>query len=226
WGRSSSLERSVRSAAIPDSPWVAFKAHFEGSMPSAVEIHAFEGGYCGVAPIESVAEPGQINVCWIMHRDRIPPAKPDRFSSMMGGVLSENPLLAGRLSGLRPLWDRPLSTSQLVFTPTTPFASDVCLVGDAAGMVAPLFGDGMTMALTSGIRAAREIGRFLRVEVGAAGLSKGYTSAWNMAVSRRMLLGRIAHAAITNPRRARAVVELGRRAPAALKAFVRMKSVA
>jgi flavin-dependent dehydrogenase len=216
WGRRSRLDRSVRGDVAADSPWVAFKAHFEGEMPGVVELHAFADGYCGVAPIEG----GTVNACWIMHRDRIPDQGADRFQVMLSGVLPENPLLADRLSSLRSLWDKPVSASQLSFLSTSPFASDVCLVGDAAGMIAPLCGDGMSMALTSGIFAAAEAGPFLRSETTAAEFTARYTRAWRRAFSRRMILGRISHAALSNPRRARAVVALGRRAPGVIRAVV------
>lgn len=221
WGRRSSLDR----VDLTNSPWVAFKAHFAGAMPNVVELHAFDGGYCGVAPIEEGPASEQANACWIMHRERIPRADGDRFDGMLGGVLAENPKLADRLAGMRRIWDKPLSAGQLRFAPTSPFAADVCLVGDAAGMVAPLFGDGMTMALASGIRAAAEVKRFLRHDVDASGLRRQYTQAWHEAFSRRMLLGRVAHASFTAPRSARVLVGVARAAPQVLRAVLRSKAV-
>ena len=217
WGRSSTLDRTVRPDVNVDSPWVAFKAHFEGEMPGVVELHAFNGGYCGVGPIESRGFVKRVNVCWIMHRDRIPDQTLDRFDAMLKDVLSENPLLADRLATLRRIWDKPVSASQLFFSPTTPFAADVCLIGDAAGMIAPLFGDGMTMALTSGVYAAGEAGRFLRSETSATAFVARYSRTWKRAFWRRMMLGQISHATLSNPRRARLVVVIGGWSPGVIR---------
>jgi hypothetical protein len=68
--------------------------------------------------------------------------------------------------------------------------------------------------------AAAEAGPFLRSETTAAEFTARYTRAWKRAFSGRMMLGRISHAALSNPRRARLVVALGRRAPAVIRAVV------
>src|SRR5690606_15442143 len=53
------LGRSFLTAARPD---IGFKAHFTGSMDTeAVELHAYEGGYCGLCPLGH----NVVNACWI-----------------------------------------------------------------------------------------------------------------------------------------------------------------
>jgi len=215
-GRRSVLDRRLgRDSLERRSPYVAFKARHGGPfLEKAVELHAFAGGYCGMVGDEN----GGVNVCWLSRADRLKQAggNPD---AMIEHVLCANPHLRRRFEELSRTGGF-LAVSQLSFRPKDPFASDVCMIGDAAGMIAPLCGDGMGMALRSAEMAASLVDAFLAGVLDLAAFRARYRRAWTREFSRRMQLGRALNAAFTDPLLGRLALELARRAPAAARLAV------
>jgi flavin-dependent dehydrogenase len=167
-----------------------------------IELHAFAGGYCGVLSEEN----GAVNVCWISHEDalRNRGGTPD---AMIRQLTSEKSELASRLSQLERRGDFH-AASQLSFRPKDLFPRDVCMIGDAAGMIAPLCGDGMAMALTSGEFVAPLISDYLRSKIGLAAFKAVYARTWHSHFRTRMRVGRLVHAGYTRPAVAEAGVRL------------------
>jgi flavin-dependent dehydrogenase len=191
FGRSSSLERKLgRTTTNADAdPLVAFKAHYEGPFDTGVvELHSFRGGYCGIQRIEG----GLVNVCWIARASVLRGAggKPN---DMVESVFPENDLLAGRLSALERVNDGFLAVSQLNFRPRTSIEDDLLFVGDSAGMIAPMCGDGMSMAISGGVHAARLVEAFLGERLDAEQMKEQYRIGWRRAYRRRMWIGRFLH---------------------------------
>ena len=166
---------------------VAFKTHYSGPMPPGrVELHAFMGGYCGVQRVEN----DLVNICWLSRASVLREAggSPD---SMLEYMQSQNRALRRRLERLRPRRHEFLAASPLDFSPRGPVASDVLMVGDSAGMIAPMCGDGMAMAMHSGALAASHLEGFLTGTLPAADLLAGYASAWKRSFLPRMRLARL-----------------------------------
>ena len=190
YGRQSILDRQLNRPVLGDrSPYVAFKAHYVGiDMADAIELHAFPGGYCGLLSEDH----DEINVCWISHRDVLKEAggSPE---NMIAGIMTNNPALADRLSAIERVGDF-LASSQLTFRARPMFAGDVCLIGDAAGMIAPWCGDGMAMAIRSSAMAATMIDRMLTEQGDPSVIRADYMRAWRRQFRKRMRLGRVMHA--------------------------------
>ncbi len=210
YGRRDALDRKLgRRFLAADEPLVAFKGHFHGpGTADVIETHAFPGGYCGLVEVEG----GAVNACWIAHRDALR-ASGGSAEGMLRGALSQNPLLKRRLDALEPAWGEFVAVSQVGLRPREQFVRDVCLVGDAAGMIAPLCGDGMAMALHAGMLAAAHLGRYLAGEATAERLRSGYAAAWRRQFRTRLALGRLLHWGYVQPRVAAAAVAAFRAAP-------------
>lgn len=211
YGKRGLLDRTLERPFLEEkSPLVAFKAHFEGkSLPGWIELHAFAGGYCGVAHVER----GRVNVCWIGWAEALRAAggTPD---AMIAETLPKNPALAARLDGMVRVSDSFLAVSQVSLASKAPFARDVCMIGDTAGMIGPLCGDGMAMALQSATLAVPPAAAFLDGRAGAEAFRARYTKAWQAAFGRRMRVGRWMHEGYMRPRVARLGVRLAHRVPA------------
>lgn len=196
YGRRTSLDRKLeRGSLAMRSPFVAFKARFEGPFErDTIELHCFRQGYCGML----VEEEGRVNVCWITHADHLKAAggEPERLLSMMRAW---NSRLNERLSDLLPLGPF-LAVSQLSFRRKELFANEVLMIGDAAGMIAPLCGDGMGMAMRSAQIAAPMIHAFLDGRLREDALRRAYVGAWSKEFRRRMVLGRILQQLCMRPR--------------------------
>jgi flavin-dependent dehydrogenase len=198
YGRRGVLDRTLdRPFLREQSPYVAFKAHYAGStaaLPDAIELHAASGGYCGVGPVED----GRANVCWIGRTDALTAAggSPE---AMLDEVLRRNPALDDRMRGLSRVSGRFEAVSQVPLMPKSRFANDVCMVGDAAGMIAPLCGDGMAMALDAADLLAPLAADWLAGRQSTAAFRTAYRRQWRRRFGRRMRIGRWVHAAAFRP---------------------------
>lgn len=129
----------------PHGPkWIGLKAHYETSRTdTTVDLYFFRHGYCGIQPVRT----GVVNVCAMVRSD---------VATTMEAMLECHPTLKIRSLDLRPLTD-PVVTAPLVHGPTDPVVGCVMQVGDAAGFIDPFLGDGISIALQTGTRAARRL---------------------------------------------------------------------
>ena len=64
------------------------------------------------------------------------------------------------------------------------------MLGDAAGLITPLCGNGMSMAMHSSKIAFGNIDLFLKKRISRQEMEEGYTSNWNNLFSKRLKRGR------------------------------------
>ena len=117
-----------------------------------IELHLFDGGYAGLL----VQEDGSANLCLSVARDRL--SKGGGIEDLLADLSREAPGLARRLDdGGASEWEavagvpygwRARGTEPGIFR-----------VGDQAAVIASLAGDGVAIALTSGISAAAVFNR-------------------------------------------------------------------
>lgn len=218
FGKRSSLDRVMnRSHLAIKSPWIGFKSHFEGGdLGDTIEVHLFERGYCGM----SMVEDGQTNVCWLMHADDLKRSggKPD---DAVSSVLASNPVLADRIDTMHRTFERYLSVGQLLFRPRGCFDRDVALVGDAAGMISPLCGDGIAMAVESARIISPLLAEVLSREKSFDSFRNSYTRSWTRTFSTRMLVGRTLQRVLMAERGASISVGLANNIPLLGTALIR-----
>jgi flavin-dependent dehydrogenase len=195
YGKRGSLDRTLDRDCLHNSDLVAFKAHFAGAdVPHTIELHAFEGGYCGCSHVED----DRLNVCWIGTVDALQAAggSPE---AMMEAARRHNPALADRLAGCERVSDRFEAVSQVSLDRKGCFAGGVCMIGDTAQMIAPLCGDGMAMALAAADLVVDPATAFLEGRLSPAAFRRRYTSAWEDAFAERLRVGRWMHTAAFHP---------------------------
>ncbi|MGM0556425.1 MAG: NAD(P)/FAD-dependent oxidoreductase [Myxococcota bacterium] len=157
YGRRTKLDRAQgRDFMDKRHPYVGFKRHHRVDQTAAgqrtdeelrdhVEIHGFEGGYCGMSHIET----GEVNVCMLLEQRFVDRLDRAAWSNIAAAISDENPRLAARLAGLEPSEDGMHAVAQVPFDIKDSYRNGVFFCGDAAGMIAPLTGDGQAMALES-----------------------------------------------------------------------------
>ncbi len=212
-GKRSNIDGSLgRDFVRTVTPWVGCKAHFEGDdLADAIELHASGaaagGAYVGMSHVED----GRVNVCWIGRADDLKRAgSPDAWLAAMGRT---NAHLAARLARLRRVTDYK-SVAQVTFARKPAIDSGVVMVGDAAGMIAPLCGDGMSMALRGAELLAPRLAALTGGDVLRGAFEADYTAAFDDAFATRLRIGRVLHRVATRPGTARAAVEVCRHVPA------------
>lgn len=209
YGKRGLLDRKLERAFLKeDAPLVAFKAHYEGArLPGVIELHSFPGGYAGLSHVEE----GRANLCWI-GETRLLKAAGGTPEAMIERSLAQNAALAARLDSMQRVTESFEAVSQVSLARKTPFAQDVCMIGDTAGMIAPLCGDGMAMALRSAELAAPHVEAFLQ-NGRADAFREDYAAAWAQAFRTRLRLGRWMHRSYLRPAVASAVVRACRWTP-------------
>ena len=151
-GRWSNLTSSFSERADSNAKWIGLKAHFaETSPPASVDLYFFDGGYCGVQPVDLADErSGRINACAMVRAD---------VATTLPEVFLCHPQLQERSRKWKPLGD-PVTTSPLVFREPQPERDGILMVGDAAAFVDPFVGDGISLALRSGRMAGDSLMSF------------------------------------------------------------------
>lgn len=170
-GRWSFLTHPEVRARASGERWIGVKAHFQESPVSdSVDLYFFDGGYCGVQPVCADAGSSEqiVNACAMVRADVV---------STMEGILASHPALRVRSQAWKALME-PVSTSPLIFHDPEPVRGNLFQVGDAATFVDPFIGDGISLALRSGVLAAECIKGFLSrkcsLEEAAASYSRTY----------------------------------------------------
>lgn len=188
YGKRSALDINLNRNFIKQkSPYLAVKMHVKGDFPNdLVALHNFEGGYCGVSKVEN----DTINVCYITEYDAFKAYKDiDVFQEQ---VLFKNTRLKAFFEQVTPLFDQPLTISQISFSSKSLVEDHILMCGDTAGMIHPLCGNGMSMAIRSAQLASLLIIAYLDGEISSRRtLEKAYEKAWNKEFRSRLKAGHI-----------------------------------
>jgi flavin-dependent dehydrogenase len=106
-------------------------------------------------------------------------------------VLQKNPLLKKIFQQAKILYEAPLTISQISFEKKSQVDNHIIMVGDAAGMITPLCGNGMSMALHGSKIAAELTIQFLLGTLSRQQLEDEYVQQWNRLFRRRLIAGRL-----------------------------------
>lgn len=222
-GRRARLDHQLQRPFISQKhPYVGLKRHHRAADNAAgralsaelsdhVEIHAFEGGYCGMSFVET----GEVNVCMLLKQDSLRDAEHADWQTVRTHRLSRNRRLAERLDALVPVDDHVLAVAQIPFVDRFRFARGVLFVGDAAGMIAPMAGDGQAMALSSAGLLADLITASKRQPTASerAELGARWDQVWRTTFERRLVLALRLQTGLLNAKTANRLVGAISRVP-------------
>jgi flavin-dependent dehydrogenase len=187
FGKRSKLDMQLsRNFIQKRSPYVGVKYHARTNhSPVTIALHNFRGGYCGVSNIED----GKTNICYLTHRDNL-----KRFSGieeLEKNVLFENPHLKQIFTEAEFLFQKPEVINEISFETKEPVYNHILMAGDAAGMITPLCGNGMAMAIHSAkILSDLIIEHCDAKDFSQRNLEQAYIHAWRKKFSKRLWIGR------------------------------------
>ncbi|MBL7849662.1 MAG: NAD(P)/FAD-dependent oxidoreductase [Cyclobacteriaceae bacterium] len=187
-GKRSRLDKEFKRAFISrHSPYVGVKYHIRlpGFPADLIALHNFENGYCGISAVEG----GIFNLCYLTHRDNV--RTHGNLKEMEESVLLKNPFLKDIFTHAEFLFERPETINEISFETKGPREGHVLMCGDAAGMITPLCGNGMALAIHSAKLAAERVVRFCQ-EPGynRERMEQDYESAWKQSFAFRLWAGR------------------------------------
>ena len=185
FGKRSNLDVKMNRQFIQKkSPYLAVKTHVQGDFPEdVVALHNFKGGYCGVSKVEN----NNINLCYIVSFSAF--KKHKNIEEFQSAVVYQNTYLKQVFNESKPVFEKPLTISQISFETKKPVEEHIIMCGDTAGMIHPLCGNGMGMAITSAQLASEEVLRFLNNEISRQQLEKNYLRNWNKEFKARLRVG-------------------------------------
>jgi len=176
------------------SSYLAVKIHAKGDFPeNLVALHNFKGGYCGVSKVEKEF----INLCYITDIKIFKKYK--NIDTFQKKVLFKNKYLKKIFKNSKPIFDKPLAINQISFSRKKPVENHIIMCGDTAGMIHPLCGNGMSIAIKSAKIASQLILKYFSGEIKSKQeLEKNYIKEWNRAFKKRLRVGRIIASAFRN----------------------------
>jgi flavin-dependent dehydrogenase len=174
--------------------FIAVKYHIRADFDSSyTEMHNFRGGYCGLSAIED----GKINMSYISKAENL--KAHGSISNMEKNVLSKNPFLKKYFDHAKFIFQKPLTISHLHFGIKQPVTDHILMLGDAAGNIAPLSGNGMSMALHSAKLSFEAIISYLNNKISLEEMEKKYVTDYQKTFSKRINIARKINAMFGNP---------------------------
>ena len=188
FGKRSKLDVQLQRSFIQKrSPYVGVKYHirldeFDNKL---IALHNFKDGYCGISRVED----DLINLCYLTHRNNIKAYGNLRL--MEQAVLFQNPFLKKIFSEAEFVFDKPETINEISFETKTPVENHILMSGDAAGMITPLCGNGMAMAIHSAKILSEHLLRYCRdSSYSRDQLETEYSSAWREQFAKRLWAGK------------------------------------
>jgi len=218
YGKRSTLDVKLKRGFIKKrSPYLGVKFHVKGSFSeNLVALHNFKGGYCGVSKVEN----NTINVCYITNFLSFQKYK--NINDFEKNVVLKNQFLKEIFENSTSVFEQPLSISQISFETKKPIENHMMMCGDAAGMIHPLCGNGMSMAIQSAQIASKLILNYLKGNnTNRDTLEKRYIMQWNAQFKWRLKAGHFIAMLFRNDKAASILLQVLKRLPFLLPVIIK-----
>ncbi len=196
YGKRSNLDQKLqRSFFYKRSPYLAVKYHIMTDLPvDLIRLDNFNGGYSGVCKIEDE----KFNLCYLSKTENL--KKYNGIPEMEQQVLYRNPFLKDLFKNSVFVYDKPEVINEISFEPKSLIEDHLLFCGDSAGMITPLCGNGMAIALHSAKILSESIINFAgRDNLNRVGLEKDYQKRWTKEFAFRLNSGRAIQRLFGNP---------------------------
>ena len=190
FGKRANLDQKLkRKFFYRRSPYLAVKFHLRVDFPDdLIQLNNYHNGYCGISKIEA----GRHCMCYLAHRDDL--RKYGSLPALEENVIKKNPYLKEIFNTAEFLLTRPEVINEISFEKKQPLENHILMSGDTAGMIAPLCGNGMTMAIHSAKILSHIIIKHYKPQnftpATRAAIENEYVTAWNKQFAQRLWTGR------------------------------------
>lgn len=217
-GRRSNLEMNEKGKRKSGTNYIGVKYHVHLTRdPKLIEIHNFSGGYCGISNIEE----DKSCLCYIVNAKQL--AQNGRsIIEMEKKILFQNKNLEHIFTKAEFLTKEPVTISGINFFIKEPLNQNSFFLGDAAGSIAPITGNGMSMALRSAFVLADNIDRYFSAKQNKQELENQYRRFWKREFSTRIQLSRYFQKLSEFPLLTRTTIGVFRLFPPLAKGVIRL----
>jgi len=197
--------------------YIGIKYHVRYNFPvDLIALHNFKKGYCGISKVEG----DRYCLCYLTNAENLQNSGND-IKKMEKAILSANPHLKKIFEECEMIMKEPVIISQISFDKKSLIEDHVLMVGDAAGMITPLCGNGMSMALHASKIAAEQIKNFLRGNISRELMEKKYADNWNKLFAARLRTGRMLQRLFDNQWLTTLMIRLGKLFPGLIRTLIK-----
>jgi menaquinone-9 beta-reductase len=185
YGKRSNLDVNMKRPFIVNASaknYVGIKYHIKTKIEAdVIELHNFENGYCGISRVEG----DSVCLCYLTDAVNLKRYKGD-IKKMESEILMQNPFLKKYFTESEFLYSEPLVISNVSFLEKQAVENHIFMLGDAAGLIAPLCGNGMSIAFNS----SKIVAETFHLYSDRAQRELNYTKSWNQSFKGRLKFGR------------------------------------
>ena len=189
YGKRSKLDKHFkrRFFNVP-ADYVGIKFYIKSDFPQdLVALYNFSGGYAGAVQVED----GSIDVAYLVRNEQLQAY--GSITRMEEELLYRNPAIKALFTSGERYPSKSLAISNVSFLPKQQVEDHVLMLGDAAGMIPPLAGNGMAMAIHAAKLAAEKGLAFLNQQINRKELEQQYNKMWQKQFGHRLYWGRKLH---------------------------------
>lgn len=192
FGKRSNLDIKWKRGFILQKPgklnnYIGVKYHVKNNSPDdTIALHNFKNGYCGFSKIEN----DEYCLCYLTTAKNLKENQ-NSIQEMEKNVLFKNPFLKKIFSESEFLFKEPVTISQISFDKKSPVENHILMSGDAAGLITPLCGNGMSIAFHSAKIAFEKIDLFLQNKISREKMEINYEKEWKEHFEKQLKNGRL-----------------------------------
>ncbi len=165
--------------------YIGVKYHIETDLaPNRIELHNFKDGYCGISKIDQ----NRYCLCYLSKSSNLQQSGND-IKAMEAATLHKNPFLKRYFTESNFLFEKPLVISNVYFQPKATHINQMLMVGDSAGAITPLCGNGMSMAMRGSKLLATLLTLYFEQKITKTALIEQYDAVWKAHFKMRIGAG-------------------------------------
>jgi menaquinone-9 beta-reductase len=176
----------LEDTSLRKSPnYIGVKYHIESDLAdNRIELHNFKDGYCGISKVDL----NRYCLCYLSKSTNLQQSGND-IKAMEESILYKNPFLKKYFTQSTFLYEKPLVISNVYFHQKETYHNGIFMVGDAAGAITPLCGNGMSLAMRGAKLLAALLPRYINNQIDKKTLVNQYSAVWQSNFSSRIWAG-------------------------------------
>lgn len=190
YGKRSTLDVQMKRDFTQQKPsaknnYIGVKYHITLDYPDdLISLHNFSEGYCGISKVDD----NRYCLCYLTTAHNL--QKHGSIVEMEKNVVIQNPYLKEIFTTAGFLYKQPLTISQVTFDRKPTVENHILMLGDAAGTIAPLCGNGMSMAMRASFELNTLLNNYFDNKLNRIELENQYSNIWDKNFSFRIKTGR------------------------------------
>lgn len=187
YGKRSNLDNSLHRAFFQKkSPYIGVKYHIYTDLQAdhMIALHNFKDGYCGISRVED----DKFCLCYLTSRQNLKDY--GSIERLEQEILHKNPFLKDIFEKSEFIYDKPKVINEISFAPKTLLENGILMCGDTAGMITPLCGNGMAIAIHSAKILSELLIEHFSGKINRREMEDLYQKKWRHLFAARLGVGR------------------------------------